>query len=92
MPAKTHGMTGTRLYTMWKNMRGRCYRTTATHYDRYGGRGIISYQEALRRDATRGIFSVGEKVLAKQWEMWVKYWEDKGGGMWDNQRMEGEDE
>lgn len=47
----------------------------------------ISFQEACRRDAQRGIFSVGEGVLMKQWEMWVKYHQDKGEGMWDQQRM-----
>lgn len=42
----------------------------------------ISLQEACKRDATRGIYSVGEAVLMKQWSAWVKYHEEKGGGMW----------
>lgn len=48
----------------------------------------ISFPEALKRDAQRGIFAVGEDVLKKQWEQWVQYHQDKGEGMWDNQRME----
>jgi predicted kinase len=39
----------------------------------------ISFQEALKRDKERGIFSVGEEVLKKQWEQWIKYNEKKGG-------------
>lgn len=39
----------------------------------------ISFQEALKRDKERGIFSVGEEVLKKQWEQWIKYNEEKGG-------------
>ena len=33
----------------------------------------ISFPEALRRDSERGIFTVGEAVLKKQWEQWVIY-------------------
>lgn len=40
----------------------------------------ISYQEALRRDEQRGIYAVGEAVLARQWEAWIKYHEDKQSG------------
>lgn len=50
----------------------------------------ISFQEACKRDATRGIYSVGEAVLMKQWESWVTYWQDKGDGMWDTQRSKDE--
>lgn len=39
----------------------------------------ISFQEACQRDKERGIFSVGEEVLKRQWEQWVKYHEGKGG-------------
>jgi ribosomal protein L35AE/L33A len=45
MSARTHGMSGTRLYDIWKNMKGRCYRKSSTHYHRYGGRGIIVCDE-----------------------------------------------
>lgn len=39
----------------------------------------ISFQEALERDKGRGIFSVGNEVLKRQWEQWVKYNEEQGG-------------
>lgn len=42
----------------------------------------ISFQEACKRDAARGIFSVGEAVLMKQWTQWVKYHEEKQQGAW----------
>lgn len=35
-----HGMTGTRIYKLWSNMRTRCNNPKASKYDRYGGRGI----------------------------------------------------
>ena len=36
----THGMSKTNVYKVWNAMRQRCENTRATHYDRYGGRGI----------------------------------------------------
>lgn len=36
----THGGKGTRLYSIWKNMRRRCLTATHPDYPRYGGRGI----------------------------------------------------
>lgn len=36
----THGATGTRLYTIWKNMRERCNNPNHNDYTNYGGRGI----------------------------------------------------
>ena len=44
---RTHGLSGnkTRLYTIWKNMRGRCFNTNDKSYDRYGGRGISVCEE-----------------------------------------------
>lgn len=39
----------------------------------------ISFQEALERDKERGIFSIGEQVLKRQWEQWIKYNEEQGG-------------
>ena len=35
-----HGKCGTRLYTVWKSMKDRCYRSHNDRYERYGGRGI----------------------------------------------------
>lgn len=37
---KTHGMTGTRIYKMWHNMRSRCKNPNASKYYLYGGKGI----------------------------------------------------
>ncbi len=36
----THGGGGTRLYTIWKAMKARCYNLKAEKYKDYGGRGI----------------------------------------------------
>lgn len=36
---KTHGMAGTRIYTIWKSMKGRC-NNQSNCYENYGGRGI----------------------------------------------------
>ena len=35
-----HGKCGTRLYTVWKSMKDRCYRSHNDRYEKYGGRGI----------------------------------------------------
>lgn len=38
--SKTHGHSKERLYTIWINMRRRCYDPNAKGYKNYGGRGI----------------------------------------------------
>jgi hypothetical protein len=43
--AATHRETGTRIYRIWKNMRGRCRNPRNPQYPRYGGRGISICQE-----------------------------------------------
>lgn len=43
--AKTHGMTETRLYSVWCGIKERCYNPHYKHFDRYGGRGIIVCEE-----------------------------------------------
>ena len=35
-----HGLTGTRIYGIWKSMKERCYTKSATKYGTYGARGI----------------------------------------------------
>lgn len=37
---KKHGMSNTRLYTIWSLMKYRCYNPSRKEYPRYGGRGI----------------------------------------------------
>lgn len=36
----THGKTDTRLYSIWSNMKSRCYNPNVDCYKHYGGRGI----------------------------------------------------
>lgn len=36
----THGMSGTKLYNTWKNIKKRCYYKKSKDYKYYGGRGI----------------------------------------------------
>lgn len=42
-----HGMVGTRIYNIWKDMKKRCYCKTRKDYARYGGRGITVCDEWL---------------------------------------------
>lgn len=35
-----HGMTGTRIYQIWRSMISRCYRETDDSFSHYGGKGI----------------------------------------------------
>lgn len=44
---KTHGMSNTRLYNIYDNMKSRCYRKSNTEYKRYGARGITVCEEWL---------------------------------------------
>lgn len=43
--SKSHGMTNTRIYKMWHNMRSRCKNPNATKYYLYGGKGISVCKE-----------------------------------------------
>lgn len=42
-----HGMRGTHLYSVWHNMKDRCYRQKCKEYPRYGERGICVCDEWL---------------------------------------------
>ncbi|BEU14720.1 HNH endonuclease [Bacillus phage CM1] len=42
---KSHGMSQTRLYTIWKNMKQRCYNPKRNRYQWYGGKGITVCEE-----------------------------------------------
>ena len=35
-----HGLTNTRLYRIWRNMKSRCNNPKTPHYEYYGGKGI----------------------------------------------------
>lgn len=37
---KTHGLSKTKIYYVWKSMRSRCSNPNREDYERYGGRGI----------------------------------------------------
>lgn len=39
-PNFKHGLKNTRLFSIWTNMKSRCYNKKSTNYNRYGGRGI----------------------------------------------------
>ena len=41
----THGLTGTRLYTIWNNIIGRCLHSNNPNYKNYGARGITVCEE-----------------------------------------------
>lgn len=42
-----HGMKNTKLYSVWNNMKQRCYNSNASNYSLYGGRGIRVSDEWL---------------------------------------------
>lgn len=42
---KTHGLTKTRFYHIWRNMKGRCYNSKHNEYKNYGAKGIIVCDE-----------------------------------------------
>jgi hypothetical protein len=44
-PNYKHGGKGTRLYSIWANMKTRCSNPKHMHFDRYGGRGITVCDE-----------------------------------------------
>lgn len=56
----THGMTGTRVYSIWKDMKARCNDPNQQEYKNYGGRGInvcdgwLSFEEFYRWAETSG--------------------------------------
>ena len=41
----SHKMSGTRLYSIWNGLKGRCNNPNDPRYDRYGGRGISVCEE-----------------------------------------------
>lgn len=47
-PRHTHGMTNTRIYSIWSNMKARCNNPKCYEYHAYGGKGIRVCNEWLR--------------------------------------------
>jgi hypothetical protein len=45
---KTHGLTNTRLYHIWENMKARCYNPNIASFKNYGARGIKICEEWLK--------------------------------------------
>lgn len=45
--AKKHGMSNSRLFNIWKDMRARCYNPNDISYKRYGAKGITVCDEWL---------------------------------------------
>ena len=43
--ASHHGYRYSRLYSVWRGMKNRCYNVNCPEYDKYGGRGIIVCDE-----------------------------------------------
>jgi len=50
---KSHGESKTRLYSIWKNMRNRCYNPNHPSFKDYGGRGIQVCDDWMKYDAFR---------------------------------------
>ena len=48
MGKKTHQMTKTRLYTIWKDMKQRCYDPNHIAFQRYNGKGVYICEEWLK--------------------------------------------
>ena len=44
---KIHGLSHSRLWYVWYNIKNRCYRNTSKYYKYYGGRGITMCKEWL---------------------------------------------
>ena len=42
---RKHGMTKTRLYNIWVDMRQRCYNGNYPHFHRWGGKGVVVCEE-----------------------------------------------
>jgi hypothetical protein len=64
----THGMTNTRLFRIWSNMKNRCLNLKDEHYPNYGGRGIIVCKRWLKF----------ENFLEDMYESYLKHVEEFG--------------
>lgn len=46
-PSQTHGMSYSRVYKIWQNIKKRCYKKTENNYKNYGGKGVVMCKEWL---------------------------------------------
>lgn len=53
---KSHNKAGTRIYRIYSQMKGRCYRKTHPSYDRWGGRGIKVCDEWLGENGFQNFY------------------------------------
>lgn len=60
----THGMSGTRVHRVWKNIKQRCYNPKHPRYADYGGRAILM-DEKWRNDFAAFFADVGEPPTEK---------------------------
>lgn len=44
---ESHGMSSARLYSIWTNMKSRCYNENVECYNHYGGKGVVVCDEWL---------------------------------------------
>lgn len=47
MPPRSHGLSRTPTYQVWRNMQARCYNPHHKTYPDYGGRGVLVYFDWL---------------------------------------------
>ena len=51
MPKKTHGLSNTRIFAIWKGMKRRCYSLNDVNYHNYGRGGICICDEWLNKES-----------------------------------------
>lgn len=66
---KTHGMEGTPIYRVWRNMIARCENQNKKEYKNYGGRGITVCQR-WRNSFEAFYADVGDKPEGKSLDRW----------------------
>lgn len=65
---RTHGGCGSRLYAVWKDMKGRCFNPNHRFYSDYGGRGITVCEQWLTFEIfQRWAISAGYDPNAEKW-------------------------
>lgn len=65
---RTHGMSSTQFYEVWKKMKHRCYNKNNKNYHNYGGRGISVCPE----------WHKFESFMNDMYESYIKFNDDNG--------------